>query len=138
MTIPSSAAVRLAEFFKTSRKDTSADILVTSGTKEIKKGNHKGEMVALYRASSSTSKFAMLKNAILGRMPADRNDVFKLLKTAGMSDERANEAIDNITLDRGHYSAQSVRETIRQFEFEDTKGIVTTYVTTEPQKSVIS
>ena len=35
MKIPASAAGRLAEFFKTKRKDTSADILVTSGTKEI-------------------------------------------------------------------------------------------------------
>ena len=138
MTIPSSAAGRLADFFKTTRKDTSADILVNSGVKEIKKGKNEGELVALYRASSSTSKFAMIKNAFMGRTPADRSDVFNLLKTAGMNDKQANEALDNITLVHGHYSAQSVRETIRQFEFEDTKGIVTTYVTTEPQKSVIS
>ena len=45
MTIPQNPAGRLAEFFKTTRKDTSADILVNSGIKEIKKGNNKGEMV---------------------------------------------------------------------------------------------
>ena len=42
MKIPASAAGRLAEFFKTNRKDTSDDILVNSGIKEIKKGNNKG------------------------------------------------------------------------------------------------
>ena len=64
MKIPA-APGRLAEFFKTTRKDTSADILVNSGIKEIKKGNNKGEMVALYRASNSTSMFAKFKNAFL-------------------------------------------------------------------------
>ena len=83
MKIPASAAGRLAEFFKTNRKDTSDDILVNSGIKEIKKGNNKGEMVALYRASNSENKFAMLKNAFLGRTPADRSDVLNLLKTSG-------------------------------------------------------
>ena len=128
MTIPQSPAGRLAEFFKTTRKDTSADILVNSGIKEIKKGNNKGEMVALYRASNSTSMFASLKNAFLCRPPADRDDVFNLLKTAGMSDVQANEALDRITLVRGHYSAQSVRQEINKFQFADTKGTVTVFL----------
>jgi len=122
MTINTSPAGRLAEFFKTNRQDTSADILVNSGIKEIKKGDNKGEMVALYRASSSTSKFAMIKNAFLGRTPADRSDVLTLLKTAGMSDEQANTAVENIASVRGHFSAKSVRETIDKFQSDNTKG----------------
>jgi len=125
MKIPASAAGRLAEFFKTNRKDTSDDILVNSGIKEIKKGNNKGEMVALYRASNSESKFAMLKNALLGRTPANRSDVLNLLKTAGMSDDEAETAVDKISLVRGHYSAASVEKVIDAFKFQDTKGTVT-------------
>ena len=125
MKIPASAAGRLAEFIKTKRQDTSADILVNSGVKEIKQGSNKGEMVALYRASSSTSKFAMLKNALLGRPPADRSDVFNLLRTAGMNVTEANHALDRITLVRGHYSAASVRHEINTFQHQDTKGIKT-------------
>ena len=120
-----SPAGRLAEFIKTKRQDTSADILVNSGVKEIKQGSNKGEMVALYRASSSTSKFAMLKNLLLGRSPADRSDVFNLLKTAGMSDGQANDALERIDSVRGHYSALKVKETINNFQHQDTKGIVT-------------
>jgi hypothetical protein len=85
-------------------------------------GDNKGEMVALYRASSSTSKFAMIKNAFLGRTPADRSDVLTLLKTAGMSDEQANTAVENIASVRGHFSAKSVRETIDKFQSDNTKG----------------
>ena len=124
MKIPA-APGRLAEFFKTTRKDTSADILVNSGIKEIKKGNNKGEMVALYRASNSTSMFAKFKNAFLCRPPADRNDVLTLLKSAGMSDKQANTAVDNIASVRGHFSAKSVRETIDKFQSENTKGTAT-------------
>ena len=139
MKIPANAAGRLAEFFKTNRKDTSADILVNSGTKEIKKeGGNKVEMVALYRASNSESKFAMLKNAFLGRTPADRSDVLNLLKTAGMSPEQANTALDKISLVGGHYSAKSVRETINKFQFEDTKGIVTVHPLPESPNTIAS
>ena len=125
MTINTNPAGRLAEFFKTTRKDTGADILVNSGIKKIKTGNDNVEMVALYRASSSTSKFAMIKNAFLGRTPADRNDVLTLLKSAGMSDKQANTAVDNIVSVRGHFSAKSVRETIDKFQSENTKGTAT-------------
>ena len=128
MKIPASAAGHLAEFIKTKRQDTSADILVNSGVKEIKQGSNKGEMVALYRASSSTSKFAMLKNLLLGRSPADRSDVFNLLKTAGMSDEQANDALERIGSVRGHYSAEIVRREINTFKHQDTKGIVTIHL----------
>jgi hypothetical protein len=38
MTINTNPAGRLAEFFKTTRKDTGADILVNSGIKKIKTG----------------------------------------------------------------------------------------------------
>lgn len=138
MKIPASAAGRLAEFFKTNRKDTSADILVNSGTKEIKNGTNKGEVVALYRASNSESKFAMLKNAFLGRTPADRSDVLNLLKTAGMSPEQANTALDKISLVGGHYSAKSVRETINKCQFEDTKGIVTVQPLPESPNTIAS
>ena len=138
MKIPASAAGRLAEFFKTNRKETSADILVNSGTKEIKNGTKKGEVVALYRASSSTSKFAMIKNAFLGRTPADRNDVLTLLKSAGMSDKQADSALDKISLVGGHYSAKSVRETINKFQFVDTKGIVTVHPLPESPNTVDS
>ena len=127
MKIPASPAGRLAEFFKTNREDTSDDILVNSGIKEIKKGNNKGEMVALYRASNSENKFAMLKNAFLGRTPADRSDVLNLLKTSGMNNAQANEALGRISLVRGHYSAASVKEEIRAFQFQDTKGTVTIF-----------
>ena len=125
MTINTNPAGRLAEFFKTTRKDTGADILVNSGIKKIKTGNDNVEMVALYRASSSTSKFAMIKNAFLGRTPADRNDVLTLLKSAGMSDKQANTAVDNIATVRGQFSAKSVRETIDKFQSENTKGTAT-------------
>ena len=125
MTINTNPAGRLAEFFKTTRKDTGADILVNSGIKKIKTGNDNVEMVALYRASNSTSMFAKFKNAFLCRPPADRDDVLNLLKTAGMSDVQANEALDRITLVRGHYSAESVRETIDKFQSENTKGTAT-------------
>ena len=121
MTINTNPAGRLAEFFKTTRKDTGADILVNSGIKKIKTGNDNVEMVALYRAS----KFAMIKNAFLGRTPADRNDVLTLLKSAGMSDKQANTAVDNIASVRGHFSAKSVRETIDKFQSENTKGTAT-------------
>ena len=127
MKINTNPAGRLAEFLKPTRKDTGADILVNSGIKKIKTGNDNVEMVALYRASSSTSKFAMIKNAFLGRTPADRNDVLTLLKSAGMSDKQANTAVDNIAYVRGHYSAQSVRETIDQFNLENIK-VTTTFL----------
>ena len=39
MTINTNPAGRLAEFFKTTRKDTGADILVNSGIKKIKTGS---------------------------------------------------------------------------------------------------
>jgi len=125
MKINTNPAGRLAEFLKPTRKDTGADILVNSGIKKIKTGNDNVEMVALYRASSSTSKFAMIKNAFLGRTPADRSDVLTLLKSVGMSDKQANTAVDNIASDRGHFSAKSVRETIDKFQSENTKGTAT-------------
>ena len=84
-------------------------------------------MVALYRASNSENKFAMLKNAFLGRTPADRSDVLNLLKTSGMNDAQADEALGRISLVRGHYSAASVKEEIRAFQFQDTKATVTIF-----------
>jgi hypothetical protein len=138
MTINTNPAGRLAEFFKTTRKDTGADILVNSGIKKIKTGKDNVEMVALYRASSSTSKFAMIKNAFLGRTPADRNDVLTLLKSAGMSDKQADSALDKISLVGGHYSAKSVRETINKFQFEDTQGKVTVHPLPESPNTVDS
>ncbi len=138
MKIPASAAGRLAKFSKTNRQDTSTDILVTSGTKEIKKGANKGEMVALYRASNSYSKFAMLKNAFLGRTPADKNDVFKLLKAAGMNDNQANAVLDKIKFVGVHYSAESVRKEINKFEFKNAQGIVTIHFLPESTNTITS
>ena len=131
MTINTNPAGRLAEFLKTTRKDTSADILVNSGIKKIKTDNDNVEMVALYRASSSTSKFAMIKNAFLGRTPADRSDVLTLLKAAGMNDDQADSAVENIAFVRGHYSAKSVRETIDKFKSDNIKGTATILENTE-------
>ena len=80
----------------------------------------------------------MIKNAFLGRTPADRNDVLTLLKSAGMSDKQADSALDKISLVGGHYSAKSVRETINKFQFEDTKGIVTVHPLPESPNTVDS
>jgi hypothetical protein len=80
----------------------------------------------------------MLKNAFLGRTPADRSDVLNLLKTAGMNPQQANTALDKISLVGGHYSAKSVRETINKFQFEDTKGIVTVHPLPESPNTIAS
>lgn len=113
LNIPSSAAGKAMELVgKAGRKTREGDVLMWVGVKTNKKS---GEMVGQLQGVRAEG-FKNILNFFKGRSLATGDDILKHFRHSGMSEEQAQTALSNVTMDRGKgYLAKSVREQVDQF-----------------------
>lgn len=114
LNIPPNAAGTAMELVgKAGRETKEGDVLMWVGTKTDKKS---GEMKGQLQGVRAEGFFKNILNFFKGRRPATGDDIVKHFRHSGMSEDQAQTALSNVTMDRGKvYLAKSVREQVDQF-----------------------
>jgi hypothetical protein len=114
LSIPLKAAGTAMELVgKAGRETKAGDVMMWVGTKTDKKS---GEMKGQIQGVRAEGFFKNILNFFKGRRPATGEDIVKHFQHSGMSEEQAQIALSNVTMDRGkEYLAKSVREQVDQF-----------------------
>jgi hypothetical protein len=107
----SSTPVNLAEIKKNeNRKEKSTDVLMRAGVKILKNGPNQGKMVGLLQSVSDHGP-KILRNILMGRAPATKEDIKNVLRTEGMSDSDITTVLQKIKSDtKGRFTVKAFND----------------------------
>ncbi len=114
--ITNASARPLVDIIKTTgRKDKDSDVLMRAGVTTFKSSqNAEKKLMGLLKGVSDHG-FKALRNILMGRVPADKQDITNLMNTKGMSQEQIDTAFFHIKTDtKGRYTAKNVEEAINK------------------------
>ncbi len=106
-----SALGTLAEIInKENRNEKSTDVLMRTGVKLIKTGPNQGKMMGLLQGVSDHGP-KILRNILMGRAPATKDDIKNVLETEGMPTDDINTILANIKSDtKGRFTVKSLND----------------------------
>lgn len=107
----SSTPVNLAEITKNeNRKEKSTDVLMRAGVKILKNGPNQGKMMGLLQSVSDHGP-KILRNILMGRAPATKEDIKNVLRTEGMPEENIATVLKEIKSDtKGRFTVKALND----------------------------